>query len=408
MVNGMKQVKPLIAVYLLLYTLGHSSMSLADQPLEVADNGFGFRLFKQLAKDQPHTDISISPYSTATLLQTLSNGAQGKTMAEMQYLLGITQLSSAAVNAANKAIAQSLTSTSTHLILKTANAIWYRPGTVVDPAFISTNQQFYGATVEALNFADPHSVDIINAWASDRTEGKIRRIADGMIDARNTQLFLANALYFKGKWSSPFEARYTNNRAFHLHGGGEKIVPMMQQSNHWEYCQGPGYQAVRLPYEDGNISMYLFLPDIHSAPQTILATLSGDSWQRLSKSGFSSQHVNLVMPKFKVEYSVELRDPLAALGMKAAFSAQSADFSGIAPGIFISAVRHKTFVEVNEEGTEAAAVTGAAATLSAVREIVDMTVDRPFLFLIEDKSTEMILFMGVVFNPADNYIERSR
>jgi serpin B len=114
------------------------------------------------------------------------------------------------------------------------------------------------------------------------------------------------------------------------------------------------------------------------------------------------------MPKFKVEYSVELRDPLAALGMKAAFSAQSADFSGIAPGIFISAVRHKTFVEVNEEGTEAAAVTGAAATLSAVREIVDMTVDRPFLFLIEDKSTEMILFMGVVFNPADNYIERSR
>jgi serpin B len=407
MVNVMTQAKPLIAVYLLLCTMGHTSMSLADQPLGVADNGFGFRLFKQLAKDQPCTNISISPYSTATLLQTVSNGAQGKTMAEMQYLLGTTELSFAAVNAANKAFAQSLTSTSAHLILKTANAIWYRPGTVVNPAFISTNQQFYGATVEALNFADPHSVDIINAWASDRTEGKIRRIADGMIDARNTQLFLANALYFKGRWSSPFEARHTNNRAFHLHGGGEKVIPMMQQSNHWEYRQGPGYQAVRLPYEDRNVSMYLFLPDIHSAVETILGSLSGNNWQRLSKSGFSSQHVNLVMPKFKVEYSVELRDPLAALGMKAAFSGQSADFSGIAPGIFISAVRHKTFVEVNEEGTEAAAVTGAAATLSAVREIVDMIVDRPFLFLIEDKSTEMILFMGAVFNPADNYIERS-
>jgi serine protease inhibitor len=404
----MKHAKSLIAASLLLSSLGHSSMSLADQPLGAADNGFGFRLFKQLSKEQPNTNVSISPYSTATLLQMVGNGAAGKTLTEMKQLLGTTGLPASGVNAANKAIAQSLMSTNTHVILKTANAIWYRTGSSVKPAFIATNQQFYAATLDALNFADPQAVDHINAWASAKTEGKIPRIADGMIDPYNTQLFLANAIYFKGKWSSPFEVRNTKNRSFHLHGGGEKTIAMMQQLKDWEYRQGEDYRAVRLPYEDGNLAMYILLPDEHSTPAAVLSTLSGDNWQPVSKSGFIYAHVNLVIPKFKVEYSVELRDPLESLGMKSAFGDSNADFSGIAPGIFISQVRHKTYVEINEEGTEAAAVTGATATLTAVRPIVDMTVDRPFLFLIEDKSTETILFLGVVFDPtSDNWLERS-
>ena len=391
----------------LLATIGHAAAALLSEPLATADNAFGFRLFKELAKSHPAANISISPYSAATLLHMVGSGAAGNTKAEIEQVLGTTGFASASVNAANRDIAQSLTRTSAHLTLTTANAIWYRQGTSINPVFIATNRQFTGATVEALNFYDPHAVDIINTWASDKTGGRIRNIADAIIDPRNTQLFLANAIYFKGKWASPFEPRYTKHRPFHP-PAGERMIPMMQQLKHWEYREGGGYQAVRLPYEGENLAMYVFLPDAHTTLETVIGMLSTDGWQRITKSGFSSQNVNLVLPKFRVEYGVELAQTLQALGMKAAFSASSADFSGIAPGVFVSAVRHKTFVETNEEGTEAAAVTVGAHTLGVMPEMINMIVDRPFLFLIEDGETKTILFLGAVFDPTgDNWIERS-
>jgi serine protease inhibitor len=395
----MTQTKSLAAVIVLLGTIC-SAAAWAEQPLAVADNAFGFRLFKELANTQPAANICISPYSTATVLHMVGNGAAGKTKTEMQQVLGTTGLSFSDINAAKRDIAQSLGSgNNPNVILTTANAIWYRQDAQVKATFIATNQQFYGATVDALNFGDPRAADVINGWVRDKTNGKIQRLADGMIDPVNTRMFLADAIYFKGKWSSPFRAMYTKNRSFHLRGGGEKMIPMMLQSKRVEYREGGGYQAVRLPYEGNNLLMYIFLPDVHTTPETILGILSGDGWQRVTKSGLSSQHVNLVLPKFRVEYSVELNQPLQVLGMKAAFSASSADLSGIAPGLFISAARHKTFVEINEEGTEAAAVSGLGATLSAAPQIFDMIVDRPFLFFIEDAQTQTILFIGVVFDP---------
>ena len=209
-----------------------------------------------------------------------------------------------------------------------------------------------------LNFADPHSVDIINAWANEKTHGKISRIADGMIDPIYTRLFLANAVYFKGKWAEPFDAKDTKDRPFHLRGGGQKNIPMMTQTKTFTYRRGTGYQAVRLPYQGENLAMYVFLPDTNSSPEKLLGIMNGDTWQRVTKPGFSEKEGTVVLPKFKLEYSVELNQPLQALGMKTAFDMDKADFSGIAPNLYISAARQKTFVEVKEEGTEAAAVTG--------------------------------------------------
>jgi len=395
----MRSRKSLMAVCALLGAVGCSAAS-ADQPLAAADNAFGFKLIKQLAKDWPARNISISPYSAATVLHMVGNGAAGKTKTEMQQVLETAALSSAAVNAANKHIAQLLTSNSANVILSTANAVWYRPDTGINPAFISANRQFYGATVEALNFADPHAADIINAWASDKTQGRIRRMADGMSDPEHTRLFLADAIYFKGKWAKQFDVKETKDRAFHLRGG-EKRIPMMLQSARLEYREKSGYQAVRLPYDGNNLAMYVFLPSGSSSPENIVATLSG-SWQREIKSKFASQEGTIVLPRFKIEFSVELTQPLQSLGMRAAFNASAADFSGIAPGLFISAARQKTFIEVNEEGTEAAAVTGIGVSLTALRphaEPFQMIVDRPFLFLIEDQQTGTILIMGVVFDP---------
>jgi serine protease inhibitor len=394
--------KALPAVWVLLAGLLHPVLVFADQALSASDNSFAFKLFRQLAGDQPDSNISISPYSVATVLQMVQNGAAGTTRAEMQQVLATSGLSSAAVNAANKEIAQSLGSGNANVTLTIANAIWYRSDTAVNPAFFAETQQFYDAQVDALDFADPHAVDVINGWASDKTHGKIPRIADRMIDPVNTRLFLADAVYFKGKWSSPFAQKDTKERPFYLRGGGQKKIPMMTQRRTLAYRQGPGYQAVRLPYAGENLAMYIFLPDTDSGPQRILELLGGDAWERAIKPGFAFEEGSIVLPKFKIEYGVELRQPLRALGMKAAFDASIADFSGIAPRFFISAARHKTFVEVNEEGTEAAAVTGVGMSLTALKQPskpFKMIVERPFLFIIEDRRSGTILFMGVVFDP---------
>jgi serpin B len=403
----MKPKISLIAVLVLLAGLHQVAASLADQQkLAAANNGFAFKLLRQLAKDQPSTNIFISPYSAATVLQMVGSGAAGQTKMEMQQVLGTTGLSSDAVSAANKDIAQSLNSGNTNVILTIANAIWYRQDAPVKPEFIARNQQFFGATVDALNFADPHSVDIINAWANEKTHGKISRIADGMIDPKYTRLFLANAVYFKGKWAEPFDTKDTKDWPFHLRGGGQKNVPMMTLTKTFTYRRGTGYQAVRLPYEGENLAMYVFLPDTNSSPEKLLGIMNGDTWQKVTKPGFSEKEGMVVLPKFRLEYSVELKQPLQALGMKAAFDSLSADFSGIAPQLFISAARQKTFVEVKEEGTEAAAVTGM--TLSDGMAPMpppnpfEMIVDRPFLFLIEDNQTGTILFMGIMFDPGMN------
>jgi len=382
-----------------------SSASSADeQKLAAANNGFAFNFLKELAKEQPAANIFISPYSAATVLQMVANGAVGQTKTEMQEVLASKDLPAEVVNAGAHAAAQSLNSlNNTNLILTTANSIWYQGGRPVNPDFLALNRQFFGATVEPIDFADPHAVDVINAWAKEQTRGRISQIADGMIDPVYARMFLANAVYFKGKWSDPFQPEDTKNRTFHLRGGGQKEIPMMTQSKTFTYRHGTGYQAVRLPYEGENLAMYVFLPETNSSPEHLLGILNGDRWQRVTKPGFSEKEGTVVLPKFRLEYSVELAPPLKSLGMKMAFDMNQADFSGIASNLYISAARQKTFVEVKEEGTEAAAVTGMPLAESAgpepPREHFDMIVDRPFVFLIEDHRTGMILFMGVMFDP---------
>ncbi len=399
---GTARMASLMAFCVLLAGLCRGDAAFAEQALAASDDGFGFKLLKQLANDRPHANLSISPYSAATILQMVENGAAGTTRAELRQVLGTTGMSSAAVNAANKDIAQTLRSANAGAMLSIANALWYRPGTTVEPPFIICNREFYGATVEALDFGDPHAPDIINSWAAAQTQGKIPRIADEMIDPAHTRLFLADAIYFKGKWASPFALKDTQARPFHLRGGRQKMIPMMALTKTFDHRKGQGYQAVRLPYEGSNLAMYVVLPDDNSSLENILGLLSADAWRRAARAGFSSREGSIVLPKFTIEYGVELRGPLQALGVKAAFDASNADFSGIAPELYISAARQRTFVEVNEEGTEAAAVSAVGVALTSLQPAskpFQMIVDRPFLFLIEDRHNEVILFMGTVFDP---------
>ena len=403
------KTRTLFITLLASFILSHANASPVDgQKLAAANNFFAFNLLKQIAADEPTQNIFISPYSAATALQMVANGAAGQTKIEMQQVLGTgtaaTGLSATTLNQANKDVSQSLLGGNPDVILEIANAIWFRQGAPIRTDFLAYNREYFGATLAPLDFANPRSVDIINNWASDKTHGRIPHIVDSL-DPEYSRLFLANAVYFKGKWSDPFDANDTQDKPFYLRDGSQIIVRMMSKSATFTYRRGTGCQAVRLPYKDENLAMYVFLPDADSSPEKLLSIMSGDTWRRITKPGFSEEDGDLELPKFKMEYRVELTSPLQELGVKTAFDQDKADFSGISPEqLYISGVLQKTFVEVKEEGTEAAAVTGIAVPMATGIEEpppkrFEMIVNRPFLFLIEDNNTGTILFMGIINNP---------
>ena len=399
----MKPKISLIAALLLFAGLHQVTASLTDQQkLAAADNAFAFKLLKQLAKDQPVTNIFISPYSASTVLQMVGNGAVGQTRTEMQQVLGTADLPDAVVNEANKEIGQSLNRQNTNVILNIANGIWYGMNGPPKPEFIACNQQFYGFSLEPFTLGDLNSAEI-NKWASEKTHGRITHIADGLMGVDTPTLFLANVVYFKGKWADQFEVKNTKDQPFHLRSGGQKSIPMMAKTTTFAYFRGTDYQAVRLPYQGKNLAMYVFLPDTNSSPEKLLDNMNGDTWQRTIKPGFSDKQGTLMLPKFKLNYGVKMNQSLHAMGMKLAFEKKGGDFSGIYPDSNyrdheINDLLQETFVEVNEAGTEAAAMT-VAFFADEVETPFKMVMDRPFLFLIEDKPTGTILFMGVMFDP---------
>jgi serpin B len=375
----------------------------ADQEkLASANTGFAFDLLKQITREQPGTNVFISPFSVSTVLQMVGNGAAGDTKAEMQRVLKTTGLPAETLNAAGNDLNQSLNS-QTNVILNLANAIWYQEGVRLKPGFVSDNQNFFTAKLAGVDFTKPESAQTINDWADTSTRGKIKEVVQWPF-APNTRVILANGIYFKGKWDRPFDKQTTKDRAFNvLPGGTPKQVPTMWQRGHFNYQQGDGFQAARLPYAGKRLQMYLFLPDTNSSPTKLLADLNADTWRDKILPKFEDKQGVLALPRFKLDYDVILNDPLKALGMRQAF-AVDADFSAMAnEPLFVSEVKQKSFVEVNEEGTEAAAVTTVTMSNSAMpapQKVFKMIVDRPFVFVIGDDSTKSILFTGVIYDPA--------
>ncbi len=370
--------------------------------LASADTGFAFTLCNELAREQPAKNVFISPYSISTVLQMVCNGAAGNTRQDMARVLGTSGLEKEALNRACKALDESVRSAESNVVLNIANAIWYRTGVELRPEFVSLNKDYFGATMDALDFNDPRSSGIMNAWADKHTHGRIRKIVAGRLP-RDTEVLLANAIYFKGKWERKFDAKLTKERAFNLSDGRQKQMPMMQQSGEFEYHEGAGCQAVRLPYAGRRLGMYVLLPEPGSSVEKLLGTLNAESWENQIRRQLLERKGSLVLPRFKLEYRAELKPALTALGMALPFS-RAADFSDMSSiPLYLSAVKHNSFVEVNEQGTEAAAVTTATMKMLAIQRPAppfEMVVDRPFLFVIEDNLTRTVLFMGAVFDPS--------
>jgi serine protease inhibitor len=371
--------------------------SSVDPILVSANTKFGLKLLAQLLKEGGDRNLMISPSSVAIALSMTYNGANGETQKAIAQTLELQGMSLDAANQANLALSDSLKKADPKVKLAIANSLWGKQGFAFKPDFLERNQQFYQAEVANLDFSSPAAATRINDWVKANTEGKIPSIVQE-IDP-NQVLFLVNAVYFKGNWTKPFDRKLTIDRPFTLLDGGSKSVPMMAQQGSYLYAETDEFQAIGLPYGSGRLSMYVFLPKASLTDFT--ANLTAENWSDWTER-FSKRRGSIQLPRFKFEYGVNLTEPLKAIGMADAFDPAKADFSGIsAERTVISQVQHKTFIEVNEEGTEAAASTSVGiATLSAPTEPpFQMVVDRPFFAAIRDNQTGTVLFMGRVVEP---------
>ena len=327
------------------------SLSQAELALIEADNKFALTLFREIdAHETPGANVFVSPLSVS-------------------MALGMTY------------------------------SIWYREGFFVEPSFLDVNRTFFDAQVEALDFSAPGAADVINQWVSDGTNGRIEEIVSDPIDPSSI-MFLINAIYFKGDWRHQFDKDLTRDAPFTLLDGSVITAPMMSHEDKVDVrvAYDELVSVLEMSYGGDAFVMTIALPHADVTLQSVVEALDAERWA----SWIANLHETeafVVMPKFSFEYEISLKDVLTSLGMGIAFDERSADFTKINPagGLYISKVKHKTFIQVDEEGTEAAAVT--SVVINQVSLPATFVIDRPFLFAIRERLSGTILFMGRVVDP---------
>jgi len=386
------------------------SINAIDRAVGKANNEFGFKLFSGIVKEDFGDNIFISPLSASMALAMTYNGARGETQKGMAEALSIENINTNELNKSYKNLKKVLEESDPEVKLTISNSLWARKGMKFKDEFLTVNKNYFDAYLEYLNFSDPSATNVINKWVDKSTNGLIDKIVEEI--PGNAILYLINTIYFKGKWTKQFDKKLTTERTFHLLEGTKKH-PMMSQSGKYQYLATPSFQAVRLPYvgmqyiNKQPLGFYIFLPSESSYIKDFLREFNIDNWQTWIKE-FRYMDGDIVIPRFKLEWEKSLASVLMSIGMAQAFDENSADFSGMLDthayaNVYIDDVLQKTFIEVDEEGTEAAAVTSVTMALTSAppmqRERFRMVVDRPFFCAIEDNRTGAILFMGVVVNP---------
>ncbi len=374
-------------------------LSIAEGKLIEADNRLAFKLFREVSEQAADSNVFISPLSVAMALGMTYNGAAGTTQEAMQQTLGLEGMTLEEVNQSYRDLIDLLRSLDSRVEFLLANSIWYRLGMTFEQAFLDLNREFFDAEVTALDFSDPAAGQTINGWVSEKTRGKIEEIVPEQIPW-NVVMYLINAIYFKGDWTYQFDKSRTEAARFTLVDGSETTVEMMSHEGEVRIrlAWADGVQLAELPYGGGAYSMTVLLPENAAQIHSLVDLLSWESWDAwLAELDSGEVHVSL--PKFRLEYEIGLNEVLKALGMAIAFVPGEADFTRMyAPGgLWIDSVVHKTFVDVNEEGTEAAAVT--VVSMRDVAGPPGFIVDRPFVFVIREKFSGTILFMGKVMDP---------
>jgi serine protease inhibitor len=401
---------PFLAVTVLTTATPGSALPPGSVDVAAADNGFGFQLLNAVQKASPNTNVVLSPVSAALDLAMVLNGADGKTQEEIQAVLSLNGNELDAINKANAQLIKVLRAPSQNVTLSVADSLWVdsRRATL-RPEYAQQMQSWYDAEVADLDFGHASAVSRINGWAAKETHDKIPKVIERIDPAE--VLLLLNAVYFKGQWQHKFDKAQTQERDFTLGDGTSKKVARMAQSGRFDYFESGDVQAIRLPFGDGNLTMEVLLPGKSSSLEALETELTQELWA-VWRAKFVQRQGSIELPRFELKSHHRLNAPLQALGMRRAFDSHAAELTGMfappaanqtrAKPFSISVVLQSTYWKVDEEGSEAAAVTSIgvrAAAMTRPERPFQMIVDRPYLCAIEDRRSGVLLFVGAIYDP---------
>lgn len=372
------------------------------QKLIAGNTAFAFDLYAKLRGEEGN--VFFSPVSITTALGMTYAGARGQTAEEMARVLRF-ELPPDRLHPAFGELPRFIRpADGSKVQLLIANALWPDKKHRFFPEFFSLAESKYGAAAQGVDFAGAteEARQTINTWVADRTGQKITELLKrGDIDGL-TVLVLTNAVYFKANWARQFDAERTQEGVFHVASGNQVRAPFMRQRAHFRYAEHDGVQVLELPYVGGGLSMLILLP-LQPDALSALESRIGADWLQSALGALSQHEVNVALPRFKTRFRVYLAKTLAAMGMPSAFAPRQADFSGMdgSRDLFITKVMHEACIDVNEEGTEAAAATGVVMGRASISPTVQFNADHPFLLLIREQAGGTILFMGRVRNPSE-------
>lgn len=374
------------------------SLTRVEQSLLDANTDFAFRFFSQVCNTEDEKpNVFVSPLSASLCLSMISNGASGNTLTEMQDVLGFpaSSFSLDDLNNYNQKLTTALLDLDNTTQLGIANSIWVKQGFKVYDSFVNVNKQMYDAQVQELDFTSPTAKDVINRWCAEQTNDCIKEVIK--VIPANARMYLLNALYFKGIWASQFEKSATRQENFTNSDGTQQKVNMMNQTEMFNYTKNSTFSIAELPYGNEAFSMVILLPSGGKMLDESLSELTSENWKEWN-SNMAGKQLQVKLPRFKVEYDKTLIDDMIAMGMKDAFDGNKADFSKMsAAELYVGILQQFTYINVDEEGTEAAAVTvGGMLDSAGLPVTIPFYVDSPFAFMIKEKSTGAILFMGKV------------
>jgi serpin B len=373
------------------------ALTVAERQVIDSSNSFGLDLLREVVERDGRPNIVLSPFSAAMALGMTLNGADEETFDAMRSTLGFAGLTQEEINESYRGVIELLTQLDPSVRFNIANSIWMNEDVPFLDSFIEAVTDAFGARAESRDFGDPATLAAINEWVDENTNGFIERIIDELDPA--LVMLLINAIYFDGTWTTQFDPDKTSRQPFTRADGSTVQVDMMSVSNpEFPFGGGTGYSAVELPYGGAAFSMVVVLP--HEDARAFAGNLDGDKWDEII-SGLDPRELDLVsMPKFELSYDVFLNEALKAMGMDVAFR-PGADFTRMSPSpigdlLCIDFVRQKTFIEVDERGTRAAAATAVGIRPTSFNGLI---VDRPFVFAIRERLTGTVLFAGLVGDP---------
>ncbi|MDR1645555.1 MAG: serpin family protein [Tannerellaceae bacterium] len=366
----------------------------AEESIVSGNNAFSFQLLKAVAAEEEKENIFLSPLSATLALGMLNNGAAGTTAEEIRTALGYAGIPDEDLNDFFQKLIEALREIDPQVTLESANSIWIRNDFPTLAPFRETNQTYYDAQVRNADFSDPATLAAINSWCADHTNGMIDRILNGI--SESSVMYLLNALYFKGAWTEPFEKEQTQQKVFYNEDGTLALnIPLMSGGGRLNYAQGDHFEIVELPYGNEAFSMVFLLPEEGLSLSSVIENLDAAAWSE-SLAKLSPSSVLLSLPRLKLAYEIQLKETLRSLGMQAMFDDQEANFTRLSSiPTYVSFVKQKTALALDEEGAEAAAVTIIGIEVASGHDI-SMVLNRPFLLFIKEKSTGAILFEGAV------------